>query len=145
MPAAALSLRDVRVRYGDTDQMGVVYYANYLRYFEVARVEYLRLLGHDYRSMEQDGIVVAVTEAVCRYHQPARFDDLLQLRCRIVDVRRASLAFEYEIVREPERTLLASGRTVHACLQRDSLRPTRVPEELRLAIDAFEADSAALA
>ncbi len=128
-----------RVRYGDTDTMGVVYYANYLRYFEAARVEYLRELGHDYRQMEAGGIVVAVIEAVCRYHVPARFDDLIALHCGVTDMRRASFAFEYEIRRLPDRTLLSSGRTVHACLQRDTLRPVRVPEPLRLAIEAFEA------
>ena len=70
--------------------MGVVYYANYLRYFEAARVEYLRLLGQDYRAIEAGGIVMAVVEAVCRYHLPARFDDLLSLGCRVSDLRRAT-------------------------------------------------------
>jgi acyl-CoA thioester hydrolase len=132
---------ELRVRYGDTDAMGVVYYANYLRYFEAARVEYLRELGHDYRGIEASGVVVAVTEAVCRYHAPARFDDALGLHCRIVNLRGASLRFEYEIRRQPDGALLSSGYTDHACLSKPSLRPTRVPPDLRAAIAAFEGAS----
>jgi acyl-CoA thioester hydrolase len=130
---------ELRVRYGDTDAMGVVYYANYLRYFEVARVEYLRELGHDNRANEEGGVVVAVTETTCRYHAPARFDDLLGLHCRIVNPRGAALTFEYEIRREPDGTLLSSGHTAHACLSKPALRPVRIPPELRAAIEAFEA------
>jgi acyl-CoA thioester hydrolase len=129
---------ELRVRYGDTDAMGVVYYANYLRYFEVARVEYLRLLGHDYRALEEDGFVIAVTEASCRYLAPARFDDLVTLGCRVSELKRASLAFEYELRRQPDDALLATGRTVHACLQKPQLRPTRYPEALRRSIGALE-------
>jgi acyl-CoA thioester hydrolase len=129
---------ELRVRYGDTDAMGVVYYANYLRYFEAARVEYLRLLGHGYRGIEESGVVVAVTEAVCRYHAPARFDDALGLHCRITNLRGASLRFEYEIRREPDGLMLSSGYTDHACLARATLRPVRVPPDLRSAIQAFE-------
>jgi acyl-CoA thioester hydrolase len=128
-----------RVRYGDTDSMGVVYYANYLRYFEVARVEYLRMLGQNYREIEAGGLVVAVVEATCRYHQPARFDDLLALRCGVSDLQRSRFHFDYEVRRMPDETLVASGRTLHACLDKCTLRPVRVPEELIQAIRSFEA------
>jgi acyl-CoA thioester hydrolase len=130
---------ELRVRYGDTDAAGLVYYANYLRYFEAARVEYLRQLGQTYREIEAGGVVMAVTQAICRYHAPARFDDLLALSCRIADLRRASFAFEYEIHRLPDGVLIASGRTEHACVDRETLRPVRMPEPLRALVAAFEA------
>ena len=129
---------ELRVRYGDTDAMGVVYYANYLRYFEAARVEYLRLVGQDYRALETSGFVVAVTEANCSYLAPACFDDLIALGCRVSELRRASLTFEYELRREPGLVLLATGSTRHACLQKPHLRPTRYPEAMRQSIAAFE-------
>jgi acyl-CoA thioester hydrolase len=132
---------ELRVRYGDTDMMGIVYYANYLRYFEIARVEYLRLLGRDYRAIEREGIAMAVTEATCVYHLPARFDDLLTLHCRVSDLRRATLTFRYEIRRQPDADLVTRGHTVHACLDRATFRPTRIPEDIRQAVEAFEAAS----
>jgi len=129
---------ELRVRYGDTDAMGVVYYANYLRYFEAARVEYLRRLGQDYRAIEASGIIMVVTQTACRYHLSARFDDLLTLGCRVTGMRRSSFRFEYDLRRAADDARIATGWTEHACLARETLRPVRLPAELARAIDAFE-------
>jgi acyl-CoA thioester hydrolase len=117
----------LRVIYGDTDQMGVVYYANYFRYFELARSEYFRALGGSYREMERDGFGLPVVEANCQYKSPARYDDVLKVNTRVSQIRGASLTFEYEIRREGEEKVMATGKTVHACVGRDG-RPTRLPE-----------------
>lgn len=131
----------LRVRYADTDAMGVVYYANYLTYFEIGRVELLRAAGTDYRSIEAGGAVAAVTRADCRYLAPARFDDLLAISTRAAGLGRASMRFEYEIRREPDGALLAEGFTEHACLNRHTFRPMRLPDHVRQALDRFQAGS----
>lgn len=119
----------LRVIYGDTDQMGVVYYANYFRYFELARTEYFRQVGGDYRSFERDGLFLPVVEATAQYKSPARYDDLLVIRIHLAEVRRASLSFTYEIFREGDPKLLCSGRTVHACIDQKG-RPQALPEAM---------------
>ena len=120
----------IRVIYGDTDQMGVVYHANYFRYFEFSRGEFFRAHGGSYRELERDGLLLPVVEANVAYKAPARYDDLLRVRVRVSELRRASLTFAYEVVREdaPDK-LLTTGHTVHACTGRDG-RPTRLPEPL---------------
>lgn len=128
----------LRVRYADTDAMGVVYYANYLAFFEVGRVEYLRAAAADYRAIEEAGVVAAVTRADCRYLSPARFDDLLAVYVRVGSIGRASMRFEYRICREPDGAILAEGYTEHACLDRATLRPTRVPPNVRAAIERMQ-------
>jgi acyl-CoA thioester hydrolase len=128
----------LRVRYADTDAMGVVYYANYFAFFEVGRVEYLRASGADYRTIEEGGAVAAVTRADCRYRAPARFDDLLAISTRVAALGRATLRFEYEIRRQADQALLAEGYTEHACLDRQTLRPTRVPTSVRQAIEQYQ-------
>lgn len=116
----------LRVIYGDTDQMGVVYYANYFRYFEFARAEYLRENGGNYREMEREGWFLPVVDAQCSYKASARYDDVLRIRTRISELRRASLTFEYEVRREGDDKVLCLGRTVHACVGRDG-KPVRLP------------------
>ena len=104
----------VRVRYAETDQMGVVYYANFFIWFEIGRVELLRQLGFDYRNMErEDGCFIAVADARCRYKAPARYDDLLTIRTRLKGVRGPVVHFTYEIVRQADGALLAEGETSH--------------------------------
>ena len=120
---------DIRVIYGDTDQMGVVYYANYLRYFEAGRGEFMRAHGRSYREVEAAGFQIPVVEARVRYRAPARFDDLLRLETTLAEVRRASLRFSYVLVRGEGRTLLAEGETTHAVLGPEG-RPVRVPAEI---------------
>jgi acyl-CoA thioester hydrolase len=129
----------IRVRYAETDTMGVVYYANYLTYFEVARVEYLRAAGIEYRGLEEGGAVAAVTSAHVIYHLPAKFDDQLSLWTRCVSTTRVRFRVEYEVWREADRALIVSGFTEHAMLARDTLRPVRIPDWVRAAIERFEA------
>jgi acyl-CoA thioester hydrolase len=118
----------VRVIYGDTDQMGVVYYANYLRYFEAARVEWLRARGFDYGAFERTGLLLPVIEAHVRYKAPARFDDLLAVEAVPQAPRLVAVRFDYAVRREG--TLLADGHTVHCCIGRDG-KPVRLPDEVR--------------
>jgi acyl-CoA thioester hydrolase len=116
-----------RVIYGDTDQMGVVYYANYLAFFERGRCEYMRERGFDYGAFERDGFLFPVVDAHCRYRSPARFDDLLVLETAITGATRVTLDFGYRVRRDDE--LLAEGSTRHACLTRAG-RPARLPAAL---------------
>ncbi len=119
----------LRVIYGDTDQMGVVYYANYFRYFEFARSEYFRAKGGSYRDLESEGSMLPVVEASCSYKAPARYDDVLVIETLVSELRRASLTFTYRIRREGEGRVLCEGRTVHACIGRDG-KPTRIPDAI---------------
>jgi len=104
----------IRVRYAETDQMGVVYHANFIVWFEVGRVELLRQLGFRYRDMEREADChIAVADARCRYRAPARYDDEVLVRTRLKNVRDSILHFGYEIVRAEDGTLLADGETMH--------------------------------
>ncbi|MCD6336154.1 MAG: acyl-CoA thioesterase [Candidatus Latescibacteria bacterium] len=116
----------IRVRYADTDQMGVVYYSRYLEWFEVGRTEYLRALGWPYRRMEEEGVFLPVVEAHVQYHRSTHYDDLVQVRTRIGEMSGVRLKIECEVWREGE--LLASGYTVHAFLNGDGkpIRPSKV-------------------
>lgn len=117
----------VRVIYGDTDQMGVVYYANYFRYFELSRSEYFRARGGHYAEVERQGFGLPVVAAHCDYRAPARYDDVLLVDVHVAELRRASLRFEYEVRREADGTVLATGHTVHACVASQSGRPVGLP------------------
>lgn len=106
-----------RVIYGDTDKAGVVYHANYLRFFEMGRTEYMRvLLGYSYAALEQEGVMMPVTELVIRYKAPARYDDLLTIVTSISDMQRYSITFYYEIYRAEETRLLVKGTTKHVAM-----------------------------
>ena len=119
---------EVRVIYGDTDQMGVVYYANYLRYFEAGRNEHIRACGLRYRDFEERfSLRLPVAEAGVSYRIPARYDDLLVVETTISEIGRASARFEYRVLRGDE--LLATGHTVHACVDLEG-RIRRMPPEL---------------
>jgi acyl-CoA thioester hydrolase len=103
-----------RVRYAETDQMGVVYHANYIIWFEVGRVEMLRQMGFTYREMEkEDDTHIVVVDVRCRYKLPARYDDLICVRTSLLNVRESLLRFDYEIIRDSDQALLAEGETVH--------------------------------
>ena len=128
----------LRVIYGDTDQMGVVYYANYLRYFEAGRNEFIRAKGMRYRDFEERySLMLPVTEASVRYLAPARYDDLLSLETSLEEIRRASACFAYRLIREDQQ-LLATGRTVHACVDLEG-KLRRLPEELVTRLSTGEA------
>ena len=119
----------IRVTYADTDQMGVVYYANYLRFFEVGRAEWIRARGRAYRDLEADGLRLPVVEAYARYHAPARYDDLIDIEVAPADVRRVSLRFYYRVRRASDGVLLAEGHTRHAAIGPDG-RPRRMPDDV---------------
>lgn len=121
----------IRVRYAETDGMGVVYYGNYLTWFEVGRTDLLRQLGESYREIEEnEGVYLPVVEAHCRYHRPARYDDLVDIVTRASRPSRASVQFDYELSRAEDRILLASGSTLHVAVGRDG-KPRRLPRKLR--------------
>ena len=120
-----------RARYAETYQMGVVYYANYLIWFEVGRTDFCRQKGFAYRDMEkQDGLYIIVAEARCRYHAPARYDDEIEVRTRLCAMRRRVITFEYEIRRRPDDELLAEGETVHVITDLSG-RPRALPDKYR--------------
>ena len=117
-----------RVRYAETDQMGVVYHANYLLYFEMARTELLRAAGVAYSDLEKQGLFLVVTEASCRYRAAARYDDLLKVTARVASVGKARVRFEYS-VHGPDGGLLTEGATELASVDRHK-SPVRLPEEI---------------
>ncbi len=121
----------IRVRYAETDQMGVVYHAHYFVWFEMGRTDFCRQHGFAYRDMEgDDGLYIMVAEARCRYKAPARYDDEVEVRTRLLDVRKRVLVFGYEIYRQPELDLLAEGETVHVVTDREG-HPRALPEKYR--------------
>jgi acyl-CoA thioester hydrolase len=119
----------IRVRYAETDQMGVVYHANHFIWFEVGRVELLRQLGFSYRDMEaSDGCFIAVVDARCRYKAPARYDDEIIVRTHIKNIRESLIHFGYELLRVDDGALLAEGETTH--LVTDSgMKVTPIPQK----------------
>ena len=127
---------EIRVIYGDTDQMGIVYYANYLRYFEAGRNEFIRAKGLRYRDFEERfSLRLPVVEAQVSYRTPARYDDVLTIETAIEDVKRASARFVYRILRDAE--LVATGHTLHACVDLEG-RVQRMPQELLARLGAAE-------
>lgn len=119
----------LRVRYAETDQMGVVYHANYLIWFEVGRVEFLRQLGFSYREMEEkDACFIAVVDARCRYKAPARYDDEIIVRTHLKNVRESLVHFGYELLRASDGLLLAEGETTHVVTDAHMKRRT-IPEK----------------
>src|ERR1700733_12573381 len=113
----------VRVRYAETDQMGVVYHANYLVWFEVGRVEFMRAHGLSYREMElEEGCMIAVVEVTARYKAPARYDEELVVETRLVSARGSVIRFGYKVVREADGVLLCEGETAHVVVGRDMKR-----------------------
>lgn len=127
------SVSTLRVRYAETDQMGFVYYANYLVWFEVARTDLLRQFGWTYREMEQAGIRLPVIEAHCTYQRPARYDDEISVRAEVRLLSAVRLEFTYEVVLTKDGTTAAVGTTRHAALTLEG-RPCRLPERLREAL-----------
>ena len=118
--APTISETRLRVRYAETDQMGVVYHANHFVWFEVGRVELLRQLGFSYRDMEHnDGCFIAVVDARCRYKAPVRYDDEVIVRTQLKDVRESVIQFGYKLVRADDGELLAEGETTHIVTDED--------------------------
>lgn len=129
-----LAPAQVRVRFADTDAMGVVYYGTYLSFFETGRVEAMRQVGMLYSRLVEQGLHSPVVEACVRYLLPARFDDLLLVSAHVAEVRPASFRFEYQIHRGGDHARLATGHTLHACVDAQTLRPVRLPAWLEQAL-----------
>lgn len=123
----------VRVRYAETDQMGIVYYANYFVWFEVGRTELLRTLGGTYRELEAEGIFLPVLTADCEYKLASRYDDELDVQTRGRLLSPIRVEFLYEVVRVADQKIMATGRTEHAALNPRG-KPVRLPEQVRTAL-----------
>jgi acyl-CoA thioester hydrolase len=130
----------IRVRYAETDKMGVVYHSNYFVWFEVARTDLLRRAGWTYREMEADGFSLPVIEARCEYRQAARYDDELDVRATGHLLSPVRIRFDYVVVRPADEVTIASGHTVHAALDRSG-RPCRLPARVQASLGATEAAS----
>ena len=123
----------VRVRYAETDQMGVVYHANYLVWFEIGRVELMRSMGFDYGMLErEEGCLIAVVEATARYKLPARYDDELTIRTRVSRARSSLIKFAYDVVRRADQAVLCTGETTHVVVGRD-MKKRAMPERYHAA------------
>ena len=126
----------LRVRYSETDAQGIVNNANYLSYFEVGRVEWLRAAGLSYKELEERGYGFVVVEVHAFYKRAARFDDELTLRTRLAELKKASFRFEYALLRDGE--VLATGYTRHGCVELTSGRPSRLPGDLAARLQGAE-------
>lgn len=124
------SVTTLRVRYAETDKMGVVYYANYLVWFEVARADLLRSLGWTYREMEEAGIILPVIEAHCEYRRAARYDDEIEVRTEGQIVSPVRMKFTYTVLRRADAVVSAEGYTLHAAVDSNG-RPCRLPARVR--------------
>jgi len=121
----------IRVRYAETDRMGVAYHSNYFIWFEVGRVELCRQLGFEYAKMEaEDDSFIVVVQASCRYKRPARFDNLLTVRTRVADWQRRTIRFGYEVFNQESGELIAAGETLHVICDRRG-RPKSLPAKYR--------------
>lgn len=121
--SAVVNEARIRVRYAETDQMGVVYHSNYVIWMEVGRVELLRQMGFTYKEMErEDKCHIAVVDMKCRFKSPALYDDEILVRTRLLNVRESLIHFAYDIVRVDDGTLLAEGETVHIVVDEDMQR-----------------------
>ncbi|HEY6929826.1 MAG TPA: thioesterase family protein [Thermoanaerobaculia bacterium] len=125
----------LRVRYSETDAMGIVYHANYLVWFEIGRTEFCRVAGYPYRSMEDSGLWILVTEVECRYRKSARYDDEILVRTAMPELGSRIVAFGYEIF-GPGNALLADGRTRHVFADPTG-KPRRAPKEILEGLERF--------
>ena len=126
----------IRVRYSETDQMGYVYYGNYAAYYEVARVESLRNLGFAYKQLELQGVMMPVLENKTKFHQPARYDELLTIKVKIINRPAVRIIFQYEIYNE-EDALINTGETILAFVNMRSGRPCRPPRVMQDLLDPY--------
>jgi acyl-CoA thioester hydrolase len=127
----------LRVRYGETDQMGYCYYGNYAQYFEVGRVEALRSIGMSYKRMEEEGIMLPVSEFHVKYKAPAFYDDELTIITKITSVKGARLHFEYEII-NPKGIQISTASTTLVFVNKETMSPTVVPQSFKEIIAKFE-------
>jgi acyl-CoA thioester hydrolase len=128
----------LRVRYVEVDAQQHVYFGHYLTYFDVALIEYMRAIGYSYRDMVADGVDMFYVDADCQYKGRARFDDLLHVHARIGHIGNTSFTFEFAAYRQPEDTLVTTGKIVAVAVNARTETPVRVPDELREAVRQFE-------
>jgi acyl-CoA thioester hydrolase len=128
MPLETVS--EVRVRYAETDQMGVVYHANYLVWCEIGRTDFIRALGTPYAQLEREGILLAVSDVTMRFHASARYDDPIRILTRLIEVRSRAMTFDYRIEQGETNTILVSARTTLVSMSRDN-RLIALPEAVR--------------
>ena len=119
-----------KVRYAETDNMGIVYYANYLVWFEVGRTEYLLAQGMDYRDVEKEGLFMAVVESHATYKAPARYGDIVVIETTPTEVKNSSLRFDYRVLRASDKKLLCQGYTTHVLIDKE-MKPKKIPEKVR--------------
>ena len=117
-----------RVRYAESDQMGIAYYSNYFVWFETARTELFRECGIPYSEMEKEGLFLPASECHCNYSAPARYDEVLEIRCWITEVRTRAVRFQYEVLRGD--AAIARGHTIHVCTDRNA-KPRLIPSNIR--------------
>ena len=123
---------DLRVRYAETDKMGIVHHSNYVVWFEAARSDYCREIGMPYSEWEANDVLLVVAEVTLRYNRPAFYDDLLSICVRVGEVRRRSVRFEYEVIRKSDSELLATGETLHIITDNSRRVRSLPPEYLKL-------------
>lgn len=124
----------IRIRYSETDQMGYCYYGNYAQFFEIGRVETLRALGVSYKSLEERGVMLPVMEFKVKYHLPAKYDDLIEIKTIIKNVPTAKIEFDYEI-RNEEGQLLTTAYTSLVFISANTMKPMQAPEDLKIKIE----------
>ncbi len=118
----------LRVRYADTDRMGIVYYGNYPAFFEMGRSEYIRQKGYTYRELEEMGYLLVVVSLEAKYYNSATYDDILIVRTRVTELKSRSIAFHYEITRDGN--LVVEGKTKHICINADNKKPVTIPQNI---------------
>ena len=123
-----------RVYYHDTDHGGVVYYSNYLKWFEIGRTEILREAGLNYADFEKKGLIAPVVEVKCNYKGPALYDDIIIIKTKIESIGNSSIKFCYEIINKKTGNILAEGYTVNVFVNRKTMKSAKIPEELRKAL-----------
>ncbi len=131
---------ETRVRYAETDRMGISYYANYFIWFEAARTEYFRALGFVYSEFETQGMLLPVAEAFCRYLGPSSYDDIIMVRTVVSQMHQSSIRFEYQVLKNKDSKPIATGHTIHVFSDRN-LKPIRIPEILKSKVELTTLDS----
>lgn len=137
-----VSMSEFRVRYAETDQMGVVYHANYLVWCEIGRTDFIRTTGASYADLERQGVMLAVADATMRFHAPARYDDTVRVVTTLSAVRSRMIAFQYEIQNADTGARLVTATTSLVCLDRSG-RPAALPPDVRSALESVMEDAAA--
>jgi len=127
---------DIRIRYSETDQMGVCYYGNYFSWFEVSRTEYFRSLGLPYTKYEAEGVFLPVGEAYCRYFKPIRYDDIITVRVWVTQLKQTSIRFAYLIINKMSGETVAEGYTTHIFVDSE-MKPCRIPIDIREKVEIY--------